>query len=481
MVFSDLFLTIDQGGHATRALIFDRQGQIVADAFEEISTYYPEDDRVEHDADEIIVSVKSAIKKAVDATGQRSKEIVAAGLTTQRSNIVCWNNTTGKALSPIISWQDRRAASWIKLFSQYETYIHKKTGLFLTAHYGVSKLRWCFDHLPAVQKACETNCLSWGPQASYLIFQLLEQHPLLTDPANASRTLLWNLQSLDWDKELLNLFAVSDKPLPHCVPSRYRFGDLDISGMRIPLQIVTGDQSAALFAHGQPELKTAYVNVGTGAFVQRLSNDSIGQTSRLLTSIVLQEGNDATYVLEGTVNGAGSALTKIGHDLAMDSDEIQRKLPEWMEVVKSPPLFLNGVSGLGAPFWVSDFQSRFIGEGEKWEKIAGVVESIVFLIQVNIEEMEKFLPAPDKIVVSGGLAVLDGLCQRLADLSGVPSYRPVECEATARGTAYLLAERPDVWPEAKPGTWFNPKFNPEFKKRFKSWRRFMKEEIENRV
>lgn len=477
MTVKDLFLAIDQGGHASRAIIFDRQGRIHAKNIKEVPVYSPGLDKVEHDPEEITKSIECTVTKAINALGKQCKNIVCAGLTTQRSNIVCWDTKTGKALSPIISWQDRRAASWMNQFSQYKSIIHKTTGLFLSAHYGASKLKWCLDHLSSVKKALAAGRLSWGPMASFLIFRLLEQRPLLADPANASRTLLWNLHSLNWDKQLLHLFGLPEKPLPNCVPTRYSFGDLKINNRHIPLKIVTGDQAAALFAYGRPELKTAYINVGTGAFVQRPFSNYSGLSSRLLTSVVMQEESNVTYVLEGTVNGAGSALLKIEEELGVDPAKAQEHLPEWLEKANSPPLFLNGVSGLGAPFWIPDFESRFIGDGENWEKIVGVIESIIFLLQVNMEEMQKLLSPPEKIIISGGLALLDGLCRRLSDISGIPVYRPAEYEAAAKGTAYLLANCPEIWPEAQPGTWFNPKSNPKFNKRYKQWLSYMKKAV----
>ncbi len=474
---NDLFLTIDQGGHASRSLIFDRQGLIIASDFQKVDVHHPAEDKVEHDPEEVVSSIERAIKKVINAVGERSKDIVSAGLTTQRSSIVCWDNKTGKALSPVISWQDRRAAQWIKQFAQYDSMIHKATGLFPTAHYGVSKLCWCMENLPVVKEAYKEGRLAWGPMASFLIFRLVEQQPLLADPANASRTLLWSLQSLNWDRKLLDLFELPENPLPHCVPTRYPFGDINISGRSIPLQIVNGDQSAALFAYGQPTSETVYVNVGTGAFVQRPTSVYADDSSRLLTSVVLQEKNKVTYVLEGTVNGAGSAIAKIKDELKMDHKKVEQQLPEWLENAKSPPLFLNGVSGLGAPFWIPDFKSRFIGKGESWEKMVGVVESIIFLLVVNMREMEKSLPNPERILISGGLAVLDGLCQRLADLSEIPVYRPVEPEATARGLAYLLAGCPETWPETKPGVWFYPKKGREINERFNKWLKRMENSI----
>lgn len=472
-----LFLTIDQGGHATRALLFDLEGRVMAGGFENISSHNPKENWVEQDPEEMLLSVECAIKKVVNSIGRLSKNIISASLLTQRSSIVCWDNQTGESLSPIISWQDRRAASWIKQFSQYDTVIHQTTGLFLTAHYGVSKLQWCMDHLPAVKKAFQNGRLAWGPVASFLIFNLIEQHPLLIDPANASRTLLYNFRSLDWDKNLLDLFGLPIDPLPRCVPTRYNFGDINVAGNFVPLQIVSGDQSAALFAYGQPEIETAYVNIGTGAFLQRPFNNYSSQSSRLLTSVVLQDGNEVVYILEGTVNGAGSAFLKMEEELGIDPALAQQHLPEWIKKANSPPLFLNGISGLGSPFWIPNFKSRFIGEGENWQKIVGVAESIGFLLQVNLEETLKLYPPPKKIIVSGGFSVIDGLCQIISDLSGIQVYRPVEYEATARGSAFLLAGRPDIWPDIKGGEWFKPEPNIKLNTRFKLWLSLMENTI----
>lgn len=474
----NLFLAIDQGGHATRAYLFDRRGDVLTHALEKVETLNPREDWVEHDPEEMVSSVECAVKKVFQNIGERAKTIVSAGLSTQRSNTVCWDNETGRALSPVISWQDRRAASWMEKFSSHNSLVHDKTGLFITAHYGASKLRWCMDNLPDVKEAFEKGSLSWGPMASFLIFRLLEERPLFADPANASRTLLWNVKSLNWDNELLDLFDLPEKPLPSCVPTRYSFGSLNIDGVKIPLKIVNGDQSSALFAYGLPQNNTAYINVGTGAFVQRPFNKYKKALSQLLTSVVLQEKDMATYVLEGTVNGAGSALNQVGSEMEISHEKVREQLPEWLNRAKSPPLFLNGVSGLGSPFWIPDFESRFIGEGENREKIVGVIESILFLLQVNLNEMRKLLAPPEKIFISGGLAMLDGICCKLADLSGIPVYRPEECEATAKGLGYLLAESPE-WKESRPGEWFKPGEDPELKSRYERWLNAMKNEIGN--
>jgi glycerol kinase len=179
--------------------------------------------------------------------------------------------------------------------------------------------------------------------------------------------------------------------------------------------------------------------------------------------------------MEGPVNGANAALDWIGAELGIA--DVETHLPESLARESEPPLFLNGVSGLGAPFWVADFKSRFVGDGEDWQKVVSVAESIVFLLQANLDEMRALSPPAAQLFVTGGLSRYDGLCQRLADLSGLPAYRPVEYEATARGTAYLLAGCPKEWPEPEPGREFTPHANVALAARYKRWRVAMKEAV----
>lgn len=462
-----LYLCLDQGGHASRALVFNHWGVLQASALREVAVCEPRPDWVEQDPEELVASLQAVITKAIDSLGAHAGNIVAAGLATQRSSMVCWDRHTGEALSPVISWQDRRASAWLDQFSAHTHEVHRRTGLMLSAHYGASKMRWCLDHLPAVAAARREGRLVMGPLASFLLFRLLEERPLLADPANASRTLLWNLRAMDWDPWLLELFGITAETLPRCVLTRHAFGNLCANGHRLPLTIATGDQSASLFALGAPMADAVYVNIGTGAFIQRALPQP-PDVSGLLSSVVYRDAGRALYVLEGTVNGAGAALRWAEQKWGLI--DVETQLPAWLARDGAIPLFLNGVAGLGAPYWIADFPSHLIGDGEPWQKTCAVAESVAFLLQVNLEAMQKIAPAPKHMFVTGGLARLDGLCQRLADLSGLPVYRPVEYEATARGTAYLLAGFPENWPEEEPGDAFTPKPNPGLMQRYKNWR-----------
>lgn len=483
-----LYLAIDQGGHASRVMVFDTRGDVVAQAIREVAVFHPQPEWVEQDGDALELSIRQALEEVAGILGDNCEAIVAAGLATQRSNVVCWDRATGKVLSPVISWQDRRASQWMQQFESHGRRIRQITGLLPTAHYGVSKLVWCWESLPEVQDAHAKGALAWGPLSSFLMYRLLDEHPLLVDPANASRTLLWDMKQRQWSEELLTLFGITSDNLPESVPSRHNFGGLNIGGFKIPLTVCTGDQSAALFAFGKPVQGVASINIGTGAFLQTtISEENIAEnsgqpsTDRLLKSVVWSDEEHSMVVSEATVNGAGSAVKLIENECDISPQTVRQFLPDWLRSASNIPLYLNGVSGLGAPFWVPDFVSRFVGSGEPSEKMVAVIESIVFLLQVNLEEMKNNKIYLHKVVVSGGLSVLDGLCQRLADLSGLPVSRPQQCESTAKGLAFLVSGLETSWQAGETGNVnpdiFNPAPNDNLVLRYRRWRGELEAEL----
>ena len=466
-----LVLAIDQGTHASRALVFDRHGHTLSSGVSNISITHPQADWAEQDGDEIVNSVRVAATQALQALGPRRQDVVAAGLSSQRSSVICWDRITGQPLSPIFSWQDRRAHAWIDQLQPHADSVHRKTGLFLSPHYGASKLRWALDHLPAVRTAMDNNVLCWGPMASFVVFRLCAQQPFLADPQCAARTQLWNLHTRDWDPELLALFGLPAGFLPKSVPTCHAWGTLDLPGPAIALTAVNGDQSAAVFAFGWPEADAAYINIGTSAFVQRALGDFPGQVPRQLTGIILDDGESRLYMVEGNVNGAGTALEWVSKEFGLE--QLADHLPQWLARPEEPPLFLNGIAGLGGPFWQPEFASRFVGEGEPWLKAVAVVESIAFLLQANIDHMNSYVPAAQRIRVSGGVSLLDGLCQRLACISGLPVHRRDDPEASARGIAYLACGRPADWNQGAHEDVFAPQRDLALQARYSRWRALM--------
>jgi len=459
-------LAIDQGGHSTRATIISANGCIIAAGQIPLSPL-PGDKHIEYDPEQMLVSILDAIAKVSrDIDVSRIKR---AALATQRSNVLCWDRYSGTPLSPIISWQDRRAADWLcETKSQMAPEIHRQTGLFLSAHYGASKLHWCRKHLSTVADAARSGRLAWGPMSSWLVRQLCQEAPFVCDAVNASRTMLWSIADGNWSDELIHAFELDDGKLPNSVDSRYDFGTLNVSGHPIPLEVVTGDQAAALYARGQPDRDTAYVTIGTGAFILNPCGPTPGITDDLLSTLVWYTQGTPNFVHEGTINGAACALEYYAGQLGQT--EYIEHMEQWLQHEPSPPLFLNGYAGLGTPFMRPDFESRFIGASDARGKLVAVIESIVFLLMINLQRMQEHNPALKQISIGGGLSRFDGLCQRLADL-GLPVFRHEQTETTVSGLAWLLSQDTLTADRhtALSGTTFLPQDNPDLQQRFQRW------------
>lgn len=465
-----LVLGLDQGSHASRAVLFDAAGTELAQAHVPVATRREADDRVEQDADELVRSLRTAIEDVCE--GRDCERIVATGLATQRSTIVAWSRASGRALTEAISWQDRRHAGWLARLAPVAAQVRSITGLPLSPHYGASKLRWCLDHVPAVQRAAIAGDLALGPLSSYLVARLTPERPCVVDPANASRTLLLDATTLQWSPEMLRLFDLTPSQLPACVPTRHPFGQVACAGRPVPLTACSGDQSAAAFALGQPGADCALVNVGTGAFMQCLAPAGARLPDGLLRSVLCADSDGVLTSHEGTVNGAGSALDWLRERVALDVERGLVALASHDPLTGNLPLFMNGVGGLGAPFWQADFPCEFVGDGDDAAQLAAVVESIVFLLCSNLERLPLGAPLR-RLRISGGLARNDYLCRCLAALSRLPVERPAAVEATARGIAYLAAGKPTAWRTVPIEHTFTPSTAAELEARYARWRHEM--------
>jgi glycerol kinase len=339
-----------------------------------------------------------------------------------------------------LSWQDVRADALLNKLRAHEREIRQLTGLPLTPYYSAGKMNWLLSQSDRV-KQCAVDELRVSPLVSYLLFHLLDNRPYAIDYSNAQRTQLFELDSLSWSECLCNWFEVDSCLLPDCMPMCANYGQLAHS--RIPVTAVCGDQNAAMFGHGTLEPGMALVNIGSGAFVLR-ELDRFSNSSSQLTGIAYADSNEVSYMREATINGAGNALNWAQQHWHLD--DLLSRLPEWVEQVKEPPVFINAVGGLGTPWMQGGITSSFAGEGDYTDagKVVAVVESIVFMIQVNLELMAAEAPV-DKLRVSGGLSNQDGLCQKLSNLSGLEVERSDVTEATSRGVAWLAAGRPENW------------------------------------
>ena len=472
---SNYYLIVDQGGHNTRALVFNAAGEAVADARCDVATQCPADGFVEQDPAEMVTSLRTVCDGIARQLGNDVSKIVSAALVTQRSSLVCWDKTSGEALTPVLSWQDVRAEDSQELAALEAEELTITTGLRPSPHYGASKIRWCLDNLPEVQQALLEERLVCGPMACFLLYHLNGGQQLAVDPANASRTLLWNIRLGDWDSKLLEHFGIPAQVLPPLKPSLSDYGELDIGEIKVPIQLLNGDQCAAFYGRGGMQEGTVYINAGTGAFIATPWPEDKFPPSNLLKTLVLDDGNTRSFVAEGTVNGAGSALDWAAKQLQLNG---LGELDNWCQSEMSPPLFLNGVGGLGAPFWRSQFRSEFIGGVSAASRMVAVLESIVFLLKINLDLLHSGDTELTHIVLGGGVGSSSYFCQKLSSLSGLPVFRPKEVELTSRGAAYLLAGQPEGWHQQR-GQKFEPRSDRGLEERYRHWRTAIAERIDD--
>ncbi len=425
-------LVLDQGTQASRALLFDPGARLLHVSRRPIGLRRRSASEVEQDPQAIWVSLQEVLDEALAFARRRGLTVARAGLATQRSTVVAWDRNTGAALGPALSWQDTRTAPELRHWARHAQLIRARTGLRLSPHYGASKLHWMLHHVPAVREAAAQGRLAMGPLATFLLWQLIEGRPLVVDHANAARTLLWDIHRQGWDRQLLGLFGVEAQWLPQGLPIRHAYGR--IRGTGIPLTAVHGDQGAAFHGHGGLQPHTAVVNMGTGAFVLMHTGTRPRHHPTLLSGIVDSGHRGSRYALEGTVNGAGAALAWAREAWGLEWRSGWSRTPH-------PPLFLNTVGGLGSPWWRAAGEPRLqAGAGCRRDPpacLAAVMESIVFMIHANIEQLDRAGLAPRRLVVGGGLSRDPELCQRLADLSGRAVARAEQAEITALGMARL--------------------------------------------
>lgn len=468
------YLLLDQGGHSSRALIMDSVGTVRAQASSAVVTAESGDGRVEQDGDAILTGLRAAIAEAAGQLGSQRRTLHSAALAVQRGSALCWDRHSGEALTPVLSWRDRRRPE-MGPGDEAAAQVRRQTGLRLSSYGGAAKLRWCLENEATVRTTLDEGRLAFGPLASFLLRGLLEEHPHLIDHSIAQRTLLFSHHQLDWSEELLTLFHLPRAPLPTTVPSEYHYGHLAALPEHLPLNLVLGDQNAvpALLTNAGDD--TAFINMGTGAFLLHPVQGPI--TAAMEASpfqISLMPGADrdgrARYALEGSLHGAGSALDWLawqeGHELPFDQFDTV------LDSVADPPLFLNTIDGLGSPWWQSGPDPGFLPNAsvDFKPRLAGVLESVVFLARVNIDMLAGLGEPVRRVVISGGLSASDAFCQRLADSLGCELQRLGGSEATITGLWRCLSgSRADG-----PGVdVFTARANSALDERYRRWREVM--------
>ena len=443
-------LALDQGTSSSRSIVFDPRGRIVAQAQQELPQIYPQPGWVEHDPMEIWRTQLATAQQALRQAGIGAADIRALGITNQRETSVLWNRATGAPLHHAIVWQDRRGEpSCAQLRSQgLEATIQAKTGLLVDAYFSATKLQWLLDNVPGARAQAERGELAFGTVDSWLIWQLTGGRRHVTDVSNASRTMLFNVRSNQWDDELLALLNIPRSLLPEVLPSSGDFGasDAGLLGAAIPIGGVAGDQQSALFGQACFKAGMAKNTYGTGCFMLMHTGANF-QTSRngLLTTSAAQPSSATQYALEGSVFVGGAVVQWLrdGLQAIRASSEVQalaESVPDSGGVMLVPAF-----TGLGAPYWNPDARGTITGltRGSTLAHIArAALESIAYQSAALLSAMSRDAVANggapvSELRVDGGACVNDLLMQFQADLLGIPVVRPAVVETTALGAAYL--------------------------------------------
>jgi glycerol kinase len=445
-------LALDQGTTSSRAIVFDKAGSIRATAQQEFRQIFPQPGWVEHDPTEIWATQSGVMHEAIAKAGIGAGDVVALGITNQRETTVVWERATGRPIANAIVWQDRRTAPMcdeLRAAGKAATF-SAKTGLVLDAYFSGTKLRWLLDHVPGARARAVNGDLAFGTIDTWLIWQLTEGRVHATDASNASRTLLYNIHTGDWDEELLRLLDIPREVLPLVVASSGVCAHTKIDGATIPIAGIAGDQQAALFGQACLDPGLAKNTYGTGCFLLlNTGTNAVASSNNLLTTVAWKCDGRLTYALEGSVfiGGAVVQWLRDGLKIIRDAGEIESLAAS---VADNGGVYLvPAFAGLGAPHWDAYARGAIFGltRGATGAHLArAALESIAFQSADVLDAMQRDAGITlAELRVDGGVTANNLLMQFQADLLGVPVVRPKVLETTALGAAYLAGLATGYW------------------------------------
>lgn len=443
-------VALDQGTTSSRAVLFGKDAEIEDVSQREFKQYFPKPDWVEHDPLEIWDSQQAVLKSLLSNIAPSS--IAAIGITNQRETTIVWDRVTGEPVYNAIVWQDRRAASICEEIERqgWKSKIQRKTGLIIDAYFSASKVKWILDNVEGVRERAEYGNLIFGTVDSWLIWKFTNGRLHLTDRSNASRTMLFNINTLDWDDELLDLFTIPRSMLPAVKDSADDFGFIDVEGHAIPIAGVAGDQQAALFGQACFDRGMAKNTYGTGCFMlMNTGSKRIESKSGLLTTIAWSIDGKPTYALEGSVFIAGAAVQWLRDELeffesASQSEDLALEASPESDVVVVPAF-----AGLGAPYWDTYARGAIFGltrDSGRPEIAKATLQSLAYQVFDIFELMQKESGVElSQLNVDGGAIANNFLAQFQADVLQKSVDRPKIVESTALGAAYLAGLRSGFW------------------------------------
>ena len=445
-------LALDQGTTSSRAILFDREQNILGVAQKELTQYYPQEGWVEQDAMEIWSTQYGVMMEAIARSGVEPAEIAAIGITNQRETTILWDRATGRPLHNAIVWQCRRTAELVDQLRSdgLEGHIRAVTGLLPDAYFSATKLKWLLDHVEGAREKAARGEVLFGTVDSWLVWKLTGGAVHVTDVTNASRTMLFDIHRLDWDDTLLEALDIPRSVLPEVRSSSEIYGCTDIQGVRIPIAGMAGDQQAALFGQGCFSPGDAKNTYGTGCFLLMNTGDTPCESRNgLLTTIAVGLNGKVEYALEGSVFVGGAVIQWLRDELrffpdSRDAEYYARKAPDNGGVYLVPAF-----TGLGAPYWDMYARGMLIGltRGTRREHITRAAqESIAYQVADLARAMEADTGVPLTSLKADGGASRDGfLMQFQADILGRAVLRPAIRETTALGAAYLAGLAAGVW------------------------------------
>ncbi len=465
-------IALDQGTTSSRALLINKSGKIVGSAQKEFPQLYPQAGWVEHNPLDIWNVQFEMLQKLIIEQKINPKEIAAIGITNQRETTILWDKNTGEPVYNAIVWQCRRTSDYCNSLKEQglsET-IHNKTGLVVDAYFSGSKIKWILDNVNGARERAERGELLFGTVDTWLVWKLTGGKVHVTDFTNASRTMLFNINTLDWDPELLKELKIPSNILPEVKPSSFIYGKTELSllGVEIPIAGIAGDQQSALFGQMCTEKGSFKNTYGTGCFMLMNTGEKpIFSNKGLLTTIALAFDGKVTYALEGSIFMAGAVIQWLRDDLklidsAVETEEIARSVEDTMGVY-----FVSAFQGLGTPYWDMGARAGIIGLSRgsgKAHIIRAALESIAYRTKdiVSVMEKESGLILSD-MKVDGGACRNNFLMQFQSDLLGSSIIRPENTETTAMGAAYLAGLAVGFWSgvEELKGIWsMDRSFNP---------------------
>ena len=447
-------LAIDAGTSSSRALLFDRQGNTVALEQEEFTQYFPHQGWVEHDANEIWDTQLRVLQRLLQNSGVTPNEIAAIGITNQRETTVVWDRKTGSPVGKAIVWQDRRTADFCEHLQQQgkAQVFYEKTGLVLDAYFSGTKIRWILNSKPEIQAAAEKGELAFGTIDSWLVWKLTHGKVHVTDATNASRTLLFNIHTQEWDNELLDLLEVPKSLLAKVVDSSEVVGEtaIDLLGAAIPIAGIAGDQQAALFGQLCTKPGTVKNTYGTGCFcIMNTGKTPVVSKNKMLTTIAYRLQGEVTYAIEGSVFIAGALVQWLRDQLQLIGSAAEIEALAQTVEDNGGLTFVPALSGLGAPHWNPHATGALMGitRGTSKGHIArAALEAIALRTREIIIAMQKDAGVTfESLKVDGGASTNNLLMQLQADVLNTTVIRPKNTETTALGAAFFAGLAVGFW------------------------------------